>query len=134
MCQNKIFAPNVSSTGVQINRASGVASALSFTLPILRQNDGGNYIEFYAFDPEKGKLRRKRIKLNRIKGINNRKEYARNVIKRLVNQLNHGWNPWIAKDTSDLMLFEDAVKRYENHVEKMMASDCGSTYNNAIII
>ena len=54
---------------------------------------------------EQGKLRWKRIKLNRIKDVTNRRNYARQVIKKLTEQLNQGWNPWIAKDTSDLMFF-----------------------------
>ena len=67
-------------------------------------------------------MRRKRIKLNRIKGITNRRTYARGVMKRLTEQLNKGWNPWIVNDTSDLTVFEEAVSRYEAHIEKMLAS------------
>lgn len=67
-------------------------------------------------------MRRKTIKLNRIKGLTNRRTYARGVIKRLTDQLNRGWNPWIAKDVSELVEFEEAVKRYEAHIEKMLAS------------
>ena len=101
---------------------SGVYSAKLHSLPELKENNAGCYIEFYAYDPELGKMRRKTIKLNRVKGINNRRTYARQVIKRLTEQLNKGWNPWIAKDTSDLALFEDAITRYENHILKMLSS------------
>ena len=100
----------------------GVALILQYTMPIYRETDGCSYIEFYAYDPEKGKMRRKRIKTNRIKSITKRRQYARDVMKRVANQLRQGWNPWIAKDVSDLYTFEEALTRYESHIEKMLAS------------
>lgn len=90
------------------------------TMPVLRENTNNWYIEFYAYDPERGKLRRKTIKLNRIKSITARRKYAREVIKRLVEQLSKGWNPWIAKDTGDLQTFGEVLDRYERHIEKMI--------------
>lgn len=116
------FAPKNNGAVSIITRQSGVSSALQFTPPVLRETVGCTFIEFYAYDPEEGKLRRKRIKLNRIKGVANRRAYARKVIMRLTDQLNNGWNPWIAKNTADLITFEEAMMRYESHVEKMLAS------------
>ena len=51
------------------------------TPPQYRKTKGCSYIEFYTFDPELGKMRRKRIRINRIKGIGNREKYARGVMK-----------------------------------------------------
>lgn len=51
-----------------------------------------------------------------------RRQYAKDVISRLLDQLKHGWNPWIAPDTEELDVFEHAVERYENHLEKMISS------------
>lgn len=62
------------------------------------------------------------MKINRVKGVTNRRTYARRVIKHLTEQLNNGWNPWIANDTGDLIVFDEVVKRYESHIEKMLAS------------
>lgn len=101
---------------------NGVAAAFRYTLPEYRQTNGCDYIEFYAFDPEQGKMRRKRIKTNRIKGSANRRQYVRDVRNRLTEQLRRGWNPWIAKDATDLTTFEEAVGRYEAHIEKMLTS------------
>ena len=106
---------------MQLSTLSGVSSAFQYTPPVYRETEGCSFIEFYAYAPEKGKMRRKRIKTNRIKGVVKRRQYVRNVIKRLCDQLSHGWNPWIAKDTSDLFVFEDALSRYEAHIEKMLA-------------
>lgn len=123
MCPEEFSTPKKPANTVRItNVRSGVDAARQYDLPVYKENRAGGYIEFRAYDPERGKMRRKTIKLNRIKGITNRRTYARQVIKRLIEQLNKGWNPWIAKDTSDLMVFEDALRRYENHLEKMLAN------------
>ncbi len=122
MCPENFPRLKKSGNTPQVNRSSGVNSALAHTVPVYRETNGCDFVEFYAFDPEQGKLRRKRIKLNRIKGVKNRREYARGVIKRLNEQLKNGWNPWIAKDTSNLLTFEEAIQRYEAHIQKMLAS------------
>ena len=101
---------------------SGVSSALQYTPPVYRESEGCSYIEFYAYDPEQGKMRRKRIKTNRIKSVTKRRQYVRDVIKRLNEQLSRGWNPWIAKDATDLYIFEEALSSYEIHIEKMISS------------
>ena len=105
-----------------ITGRSGIAVVLQYTIPELVEGKAGWYIAFYAYDPEKGKMRLKRIKVNRIKGIANRRKYARDVIKRIIYQLEHGWNPWIAKDTTNLVVFEECVSRYETHIQKMLES------------
>lgn len=104
-----------------ISTASGIASIRQYTPPVYKENKAGSYIEFFAFDPERGKLRRKTVKLNRIDGLCKRRKYAKEIIVRLCEQLQHGWNPWIAKDTTNLVLFDEGLSRYEGHLEKMMA-------------
>lgn len=115
-------SPKNGSTRVPGSTHSGVCSALQYTPPVFRETEGCSFIEFYAFDPEQGKMRRKRIKTNRIKGVVKRRQYVRDVMKRLNEQLSRGWNPWIAKDTTDLYVFEDALSRYVAHIEKMLSN------------
>ncbi len=122
MCLNDSPTPEEIRVEPQRDEMSGIASAIQYTLPVYRETEGCNYIEFYAFDPNKGRLRRKRIKTNRIKGIVKRRQYVRDLIKRLTDQLSHGWNPWIAKDTSGLHVFTEALDRYETHIGKMLES------------
>lgn len=122
MCSKPKLTRKIGSEYPQNEKMSGVAAAFQYTLPVYRETDGCSYIEFYAYDPERGQMRRKRIKTNRIKGTVKRKQYVRDVIKRLIGQLNHGWNPWIAKDVTDLFIFEEGVTRYEAHIEKMLAN------------
>jgi integrase len=102
-------------------KSANIASILQYTPPVYRCNNAGSYIEFFAFDPEQNRMRRKIIKLNRIKGVSTKRKYANDVLSRLNEQLRRGWNPWIAKDVSDLCTIGDALDKYENHVEKMFS-------------
>lgn len=122
MCPNESPTPEEIRVEPKRDEMSGIASAIQYTLPVYRETEGCNYIEFYAFDPDLGRLRRKRIKTNRIKGIVKRRQYVRDVIKRITEQLTRGWNPWIAKDTAELYVFSDALDRYETHINKMLES------------
>jgi len=105
-----------------IGTRQATARVIQYELPALKENGAGTYIEFRAYDPERGCLRRKTIKLNRIKGKLNRRKYAKDVIARITEQLRHGWNPWICKDTEDLLTFDEAIDRYVAHIEKMLAN------------
>ena len=122
MCPSTNLTPDNGSARVQLSALSGVSSALQYTPPVYRETKGCSFIEFYAYDPDQGKMRRKRIKTNRIKGVQKRRQYVRDVINRLGEQLKRGWNPWIAKDATDLYVFDEALSRYEAYVEKMLAS------------
>lgn len=123
MCAKTTFTPKKSGeTGASINY-DGIAAAKQFTMPVLRKNKAGNYIEFNAFDPAVGTMRRKRIKLNTIKGAVKLKQYANNTITRLVEQLSNGWNPWINQDTQNLDTFEAVLTQYERYLEKMLSQD-----------
>lgn len=122
MCPENSSTPKKSGNNPNLTNQSGVQAARQFDPPVYKENRAGGYIEFRAYDPERGKMRRKTMKINRVKGVTNRRTYARRVIKRLIEQLNNGWNPWIANDTGDLIVFDEVVKRYELHIEKMLAS------------
>lgn len=100
-CPKKSSTPDNTGTP-HPTRQSSVKAILQFDPPVYKENGAGSYIEFRSYDPEIGGMRRKTIKLNRIKGVNNRRNYARKVIKQLNLQLNLGWNPWIAKDVTEL--------------------------------
>ena len=62
---------NHSHTPIDINNSlsASLDEIKQFTFPKLRENKNAWYIEFYAYDPLYKKMRRKRIKINRIKSI-----------------------------------------------------------------
>lgn len=58
------------------------------------------FVCFYAYNPIKGKLDRKKIKINRIKKISDRRDMARRMVIKINDQLKKGWNPFIAEEGS----------------------------------
>lgn len=80
-------------------------------------------VSFYAFDPEKGSLQRKRVKLNRelakIKGKRAQREYVEGVCRRIREELEGGWNPWMAQSDNIVYIrWEDACEQYKRYLEK----------------
>lgn len=122
MCAATSPTPLNGREGPERDEMSGVASAIQYTIPVERVTKSCSYIEFYAYDPEQGKMRRKRIKTNRVKGSKKRRQYVNDIIRRLTEQLSHGWNPWIASDTSNLFTMGEAMDRYSAHIDKMLES------------
>lgn len=79
------------------------------------------YISFNAFDPILGKMKRKKIKLNHISGVGERRKYARDLINRLSVQLSNGWNPWIESENSNAYrLFTEVIDSYRDYLDKLL--------------
>lgn len=53
------------------------------------------FVHYSATDPKTGKLKRKKIKLNRYKTVAERKRRAKILIKEINRKLYEGWNPWL---------------------------------------
>lgn len=51
------------------------------------------YVEYYVFDPAKGRQTRKKYMLNHISKISERRKFAGEMIKRINSELERGWNP-----------------------------------------
>jgi integrase len=93
----------------------------NFTYPDLHTGKEW-YINFYAFDPARNEMRRKRVKLNHIKKIGDRRKYADGLLKRLITKLEKGWNPWIeAENEKAYHFFKDVVVHYKRFTEKMFS-------------
>ena len=79
------------------------------------------YVAIQAYDPGRGKMRTKKIMLNRIKGRKAQKEYGNNLIKRLISRLQDGWNPWVESIKSESYTpFADVCDKYREYIYKMM--------------
>ena len=107
--------------GLDFNNSSSAPldEIRQFTFPKLRENKDAWYIEFYAYDPLFKKMRRKRIKINRIKSVKDRRKYAHAIIQRLTQQLISGWNPWVEQDAEAVVLFNDICEKYSKYNDKM---------------
>ena len=56
-------------------------------------------VVFYAKDPQSGNLKRKRIKVNRVKNIKERRYLAKEMIFSINEKLHSGWNPFIEAES-----------------------------------
>lgn len=82
-------------------------------------------VSFYAFDPEHGCLRRKRMKLNRelktVKGKRAQREFVQGVVDRLRDELKAGWNPWMQQsETLVYATWSEACERYKAYLVKQL--------------
>ncbi|WP_407405526.1 hypothetical protein [Sodaliphilus sp.] len=80
-------------------RNTSINNVLGFTYPKLHQGKSW-YIDFYAFDPADGKMRRKKYMLDSIEKVTERRKRAAEMMQAIMRQLRGGWNPWVNSDES----------------------------------
>lgn len=80
------------------------------------------YIEYYVFNPVNSQLVRKKIRLNYIDKVSDRRAYANNLIRRLNAELEKGWNPFFANESEkSYSLLTTAIKSFMNFNTKKVA-------------
>lgn len=71
------------------------------------------YVTYYVYNPFTERMQLKRIKINRIKSITERRKYARILIQQINKKLENGWNPIIEKDSvKEYHYIVDAIETY----------------------
>lgn len=88
-----------------------------------------SYVQYSVINPLTGKLVQKRIKLNKIKSVKERKKYARMLMIKINEKLAEGWNPFIEQEApkSFCKLF-DAMDIYVRVKKKELRADSLRTY------
>ena len=105
------------SYGKNVKKMCPHKKILSYTYPSLYEGKVW-YIGFYAEDPATGRMRRKRYKLEHIKGAKEKRRYAQRMIFQLMDMLDQGWNPWVPEEPSILSPeFGETCDRYLDYVE-----------------
>lgn len=98
---------------------AGTTPVREWTTPIYHKGRE-NYVDFYAFDPSRGALRRKKVMLDHIKGQRLRNAYARQLIEELTQKLLRGWNPWVElKSGAQFTQWKDVCALYSQYVRKL---------------
>ncbi len=101
------------------SRSSSIEEIISYTPPQLYTGKEW-YVGFYAYDPASARMRRKRIKLNHIDRVTDRRKFAAGLIQRLSTKLMNGWNPWIEDENPKAYhTFKEVCDRYSTYLEKM---------------
>ena len=109
-----------------------MGDVLGFTYPKLHKGKDW-YIDFYAFDPAMGKLRRKKYMLSNIPKITERRRRSDELIEGLTRKLRSGWNPWVESDgVRGYTLFDECLERYVDYVCKMGRKETIQNYTSRV--
>lgn len=88
---------------------------VQFTLPRLHKSKQW-YVDFFAFDPGRDCMRRKKYMLDRYKSERDRENIASILIHNLFEKLKVGWNPFVnARKTRQFMKFQTVLQRYHDY-------------------
>jgi integrase len=93
------------------------------------------YIEWNSWNPDEGKMHRKRVSVPHIKPVTARRKYANDMAFHINQQLSKGWNPFIAlNNPNSYVLFDEACEKYCRYMYKMVDSGIlkPKTYNGYI--
>ena len=107
-------------------RAKGtpLINLIPYTVPKLHTGKTW-YVDFFAFDPLSGTLRRKKYHLDSIPKKSDRVRRATEIISAVYQRLITGWSPWVTTTSEkEYSTFTDAIELYRIYVNKM--SDTGS--------
>lgn len=97
-----------------------------FTLPRLHRGKQW-YVDFFAYDPARDKMRRKKYMLDHYKNERDRENVASILIHNLFEKLKVGWNPFVnAKKTRQFTEFSVVLQRYHDF------KDNDAVYKNEI--
>lgn len=92
---------------------------MDFSYPVYHDTGKKSYVDFRAYDPATGTVRRKKYHLDNIKSKKERRLHANLLITKLVKKLSTGWRPWhddiTTKGYAD---FEQVLDLYLKNVEK----------------
>ena len=86
-------------------------------IPPRRHDGASSYIWFSQYDPQTGRMRRKKYMLDRFKPGRERDTAAARIICNIYNKVSVGWNVWSPENTfrSDTPV-EEAVSRYRAYI------------------
>lgn len=104
---------------LSLSRRNSENDILGYRLPEYHPDGKKVYVDFYAFDPTRGEMRRKKIHLDKYKSKAERKRHAAIIINTLTHKLLSGWNPWCeASDSRSFTPFNDILDRYMEHAQR----------------
>src|SRR5690606_22965325 len=89
------------------------------------------FIDFYAKVPDTGQLKRKRIKVNRVKGIAARRQYARALMEEIGRKLRAGWTPWAPSEPDQLFVtIGEALDQFERSKVRQLRHSSPYSYSS----
>ena len=114
--------------------SKGVSSLIGYTYPVLHKGVRW-YVDFFAMDPYRNEMRRKRYYINGELKKSEKIRRAAEIIEALTKQLMTGWNPFIAvNEERGYILFEEVIEKYLLAVEKKDRKKTRDSYRSRVNI
>jgi integrase len=92
-------------------------------------------VVYYVYNPKTDKLHRKVVRCNKIKNLNMRLSYARQLVKEINEKLASGWNPFFEQEFSKgFVRLIDALNTFEAEKKRELRADSMRSYSSYIAI
>lgn len=105
-----------------------------FTYPKLHTGKSW-YIDFLAYDPAEGRMKRKKYTLDNIPTKTQRRIRAAELISSTLALLRTGWSPWVdASAARSYTLLEVALGKYERYLERLSRYQTRKMYQSRVNI
>jgi len=91
------------------------------------------FVGYYCFNPVTSQLQRKKVKINRIRSIVERRKYAQTVIREINSKLHSGWNPFLEEEApKGFVLLSAAMNTFFRSKERELRPDSLRSYSSYI--
>lgn len=93
------------------------------------------FVFYYVLNPATEKLDRKKIKINRIKGIAERRKFANQIIQEINKKLYGGWNPYLEESAPrGFTPLKEVMEIFYRSKERELRADSLRSYRSFIDI
>ncbi len=108
---------DMSKKNLPLRRRNSDSEIIGYRLPVFHGTGKKVYVDFYAYDPMRGELRRKKIHLDHISTKVAQRRHAHVLISTLTEKLLSGWNPWCDAATSrGFTPIETIIEKYKEYI------------------
>ena len=114
------------------DRSKEISEVLGYTFPRLHTGKCW-YIDFKAYDPESGTLKRKKYMVRKQARKSAMKSEAAEMLQRLSEKLRKGWTPWAdVKNIRGIILFDEMLDKYVSHITLSMRANSLRSYRSRV--
>ena len=93
------------------------------------------YVDFLAYDPAEGRMKRKKYMLDNIPTKTQKRIRAAEIISSTIKLLRTGWSPWVdASAARSYTLLEVALEKYERYLERLQRYKTRKMYQSRVNI
>ena len=122
---------DMSKKNLPLRRRNSDSEIIGYRLPVFHGTGKKVYVDFYAYDPMRGELRRKKIHLDHISTKVAQRRHAHVLISTLTEKLLSGWNPWCDAATSrGFTPIETIIEKYKEYVGRTGRKKTQQCYNS----